>query len=37
MQGAADAVKYYESVDGDFEKLKLSYDWEWLKDYYQTK
>lgn len=37
MQGAADAVKYYESVDGEFEKLKLSYDWEWLKDYYQTK
>lgn len=33
-QGAQNAVEYYESVDGDFEKLKLSYDWEWLTSYY---
>ena len=37
LQGAKDAVEYYESVDGDFQKLKLSYDWEWLKERYQTK
>ena len=33
-QGAKDAVEYYEEVNGDFDKLKLSYDWEWLKSYY---
>ena len=26
-RGAEDAVEYYESVNGEFEKLKLSYDW----------
>jgi hypothetical protein len=31
LRGANDAVKYYDSVDGDFDSLKLSYDWEWLK------
>jgi hypothetical protein len=30
--GARDAVDYYNSVDGDMEKLMLSYDWEWLSD-----
>lgn len=34
IKGARDAVEYYESVNGDFEKLKLSYDWQWLKEYY---
>jgi len=34
IQGAQDAANYYKSVDGDFDKLMLSYDWEWLKDYY---
>ena len=37
LQGAKDAVEYYESVEGDFQKLKLSYDWAWLKEHYQTK
>jgi hypothetical protein len=32
--GARDAVAYYESVDGNMEKLMLSYDWEWLYQYY---
>ena len=30
IKGSHDAIEYYESVHGDFEKLKLSYDWEWL-------
>jgi hypothetical protein len=34
LQGAKDAVDYYNSVDGDLEKLKLSYDWDWIKQYY---
>lgn len=32
--GAKDAVSYYELVNGDIEKLKLSYEWEWLAKYY---
>jgi hypothetical protein len=31
--GAKDAVDYYESVEGDFNKLRLTYEWEWLADY----
>ena len=37
MAGANDAVDYYESVKGDFEKLKLSYEWGWLKEFYDLK
>lgn len=36
LRGAHDAVKYYESVGGDMDKLKLSYEWEWLKKYYNS-
>jgi len=31
MEGSQHAVEYYEEVNGDFEKLKLSYDWPWLR------
>ena len=31
--GAQDAVEYYESVNGEFEELKKSYDWAWLASY----
>ena len=31
--GAKDAVDYYESVQGDFDKLRLTYEWEYLADY----
>ena len=34
MDGAQHAVEYYDSVNGDFDKLKLSYEWEWLRAYY---
>ena len=37
IQGAVDAVEYYEEVAGDFDKLKLSYDWEWLNSYYNDR
>jgi hypothetical protein len=37
INGATDAVQYYEEVNGDFEKLKLSYDWPWLYAYFQAK
>jgi hypothetical protein len=32
-KGAQDAMDYYDSVDGDFEQLRKSYDWEWLSSY----
>jgi hypothetical protein len=31
--GAKDAVDYYESVNGDFDKLRLTYEWEFLADH----
>ena len=33
IKGAQDAVEYYESVDGDFEQLRKSYEWAWLATY----
>ena len=36
MRGAKDAVEYYDSVNGDFEKLKLSYEWSFLRDMYEN-
>lgn len=33
-KGALDAVEYYKEVNGDFDKLKLSYDWAWLREKY---
>jgi hypothetical protein len=37
IQGAQDAVEFYESVGGNYDKLMLSYEWAWLKQYYDTK
>jgi hypothetical protein len=37
LDAAQHAVEYYDEVKGDFDKLKLSYDWAWLKTYYETK
>jgi len=31
--GAEDAIEYYNSVNGDFTRLKFSYDWHWLANY----
>ena len=31
--GAHDAVNYFQSVNGDFDELRKSYDWEWLASY----
>jgi hypothetical protein len=33
IKGAEDAVEYYESVGGDFEQLRKSYEWAWLATY----
>jgi hypothetical protein len=32
IKGAQDAMTYYDEVNGDFDKLKLSYEWIWLKE-----
>ena len=37
LRGSADAVEYYDSVEGDFSKLMLSYEWNWLQTYYDSK
>lgn len=31
--GANDAVRYYESVGGEFHELRKSYEWTWLASY----
>jgi hypothetical protein len=37
QRGAEDAVEYYENVNGEFSKLRLSYEWKWLNDYFNAK
>ena len=32
IKGALDAEKYYDEVNGDFDMLKLSYEWDWLRN-----
>lgn len=32
IKGAHDAMDYYVSVTGDFDSLKLSYEWDWLRE-----
>ena len=36
LAGARDAVAYYNEVNGDYDKLKLSYEWAWLQDRFST-
>ena len=35
IKGAICGEEYFDEVDGDFEKLRLSYEWEWLKERYE--
>ena len=35
IKGAIDGEEYFNEVDGDFEKLRLSYEWKWLKERYE--
>jgi hypothetical protein len=37
LDGARDAVAYYESVGGDAAQLQLSFDWKWLRERYNAK
>jgi hypothetical protein len=36
LKGANDAVAYYNSVRGEYDQLMLSFEWAWLKDYYES-
>ena len=37
LLGAADAVEYYDKVNGDYTELMRSFEWEWLREYYSSK
>jgi hypothetical protein len=37
LLGAADAVDYYNKVDGDYTELMRSFEWAWLREYYSSK
>jgi hypothetical protein len=37
LLGAADAVDYYNKVNGDYTELMRSFDWAWLREYYTMR
>ncbi len=37
QRGAVDAVEYYNSVNGVFDALRLTYEWKWLDAYFKQK
>jgi hypothetical protein len=37
LQGARDALEYYNDVAGDIDQLMLTFEWAWLKQYYAKK
>ena len=37
LLGAADAVDYYNKVNGDYTELMRSFEWSWLREYYASR
>lgn len=37
LRGAQDAKEYFEKSNGDYDKLLLSFEWNWLRDLYDRK
>ena len=37
LNGSKDAQEYYQEHGSDYKQLMLSYDFEWLKQFYETK
>lgn len=37
LRGAHDAVEYYELVKGEHENLMLTFEWDWLRQYFDAK
>ena len=35
IKGAVDAAEYFDEVNGDFDALKLSYEWAWLRERFE--
>jgi hypothetical protein len=36
LLGAHDAVNYYKEVDGEYDKLMYSFEWQWLAEKFRT-
>lgn len=37
LRGAQDAIEYFDSVAGAYDKLMLSFEWAWLRAYFEAK
>jgi hypothetical protein len=37
QKGALDAMEYFDEAAGDYSKLMLSYEWDWLNSYFNRK
>jgi hypothetical protein len=37
LRGARDAVEYYQTVGGQYDKLLLTFEWAWLRQYFDKK
>ena len=37
LQGARDALEYYNEVNGDYTELMRSFEWAWLREYYAMR
>jgi hypothetical protein len=37
IRGAQDAIDYYNSVQGSFDALRLTYEWVWLAEYFTQR
>jgi hypothetical protein len=37
LRGARDAVDYYQLVDGQYDQLLLTFEWAWLRQYFDKK
>ena len=36
IAGANDALAYYEKVNGKYDQLMLSFEWQWLRNYFDN-
>jgi hypothetical protein len=37
LDGAKDGIDYFSQVEGKTDKLRYSYEWEWLRDFFDKK
>lgn len=37
LHGAQDAMDYYDSVSGNYDSLLLTFEWAWLRDYFNNR